>query len=100
MRVSRGPTKGVDCRDESKQVPAMSAQVKGFGRRPFRNGRARYGAGVRKPPKEETAGRKGAVGLGAIYGDLRIAEGARALARRPVARGLVGGRAEDELVRL
>ncbi len=51
------------------------ATVKGFGRRPFWDGRARYGAGVRKPPKEETAGRKGAVWLGAIYRDLRIAGG-------------------------
>jgi hypothetical protein len=35
------------------------------------------GAGVRKPPKEETAGRKGALfWLGATYGDLRIAGGA------------------------
>ena len=31
--------------------------VKGFGRRPFCDGRARAGAGARKPPKEETAGR-------------------------------------------
>ena len=34
-----------------------SAMVKGFGRRPFADGRAGSGAGVRKPPKEETAGR-------------------------------------------
>ena len=31
----------------------------GFGRRPLRDVRASCGAGVRKPPKEETAGRKG-----------------------------------------
>jgi hypothetical protein len=34
--------------------------VKGFGRRPLARGGARHGeAGVRKPPKEETAFRKG-----------------------------------------
>ena len=82
---------GVDCR--------TSAVVKGFGRRPFRDGRARWRAGVRKPPKEETAGRKGADWLAAIYGDLRIADGARASARRAVARSLVGGNAEGEPVR-
>jgi hypothetical protein len=32
-------------------------------------------AGVRKPPKEETATRKGVDVAGAIYGDLRIASG-------------------------
>jgi hypothetical protein len=62
-------------------------------------GGARRGAGVRKPPKEETAGRKGGVWRGAIYGDLRIADGARASARRPVARRLVGGKNEGEPVR-
>jgi hypothetical protein len=36
-----------------------SAMVKGFGRRPLARGGARHGeAGVRKPPKEETAFRK------------------------------------------
>ena len=34
----------------------MTAMVKGFGRRPLARGGARHGeAGVRKPPKEETA---------------------------------------------
>src|ERR1700733_11540067 len=37
----------------------MTAMVKGFGRRPLARGGARHGeAGVRKPPKEETAFRK------------------------------------------
>ncbi len=36
-----------------------AALVKGFGRRPLAGGGARHGeAGVRKPPKEETAFRK------------------------------------------
>ena len=38
----------------------MASKVKGFGRRPLARGGARHGeAGVRKPPKEETAFRKG-----------------------------------------
>ena len=37
----------------------MSRKVKGFDAGPLADGRARSGAGVRKPPKEETAGRKG-----------------------------------------
>ena len=57
------------------------------------------GAGVRKPPKEETAGRKGAVWLAAIYGDLRIADATRASARRPVERRPIGGRNEGDPVR-
>ena len=36
----------------------MAAWLKGFGRRPFADGCASTGAGVRKPRKEETAGRK------------------------------------------
>jgi len=36
----------------------MTAKVKGFGRRPQRDRAYGIGAGVRKPPKEETAGRK------------------------------------------
>jgi hypothetical protein len=36
-----------------------AALVKGFGRRPLQDGRGGSGAGVRKPLKEETAGRKG-----------------------------------------
>ena len=42
--------------------------VKGFGRRPLADGRAESGAGVRKPPKEETAGRKGAVWRARLWG--------------------------------
>jgi len=42
----------------------------GFGRRPLPGRRARCRVGVRKPPKEETAGRKDAVWSGAAYGIL------------------------------
>jgi hypothetical protein len=35
---------------------SMSASVKVFGCRPHEGGAARTGAGVRKPPREETAG--------------------------------------------
>jgi hypothetical protein len=35
----------------------MSRMVKGFGRRPFATVERGAGAGVQKPPKEETAGR-------------------------------------------
>jgi hypothetical protein len=48
--------------------------VKGFGRRPLAgSGRlARFEAGVRKPPKEETAFWKGAGAASRVYGDLGI----------------------------
>jgi hypothetical protein len=60
--------------------------VKGFGRRPLARRRARHGeAGVRKPPKEETAVRKGAGAVRTIYGDLSVA-GSR---RRPFERRLI-----------
>jgi hypothetical protein len=42
-------------------------------------------AGVRKPPKEETAVRKGAGAVCAIYGDLRITD----CRGRPFERGLI-----------
>jgi hypothetical protein len=45
-------------------------------------------AGVRKPPKEETAGRKGAVQRGATYGDLEIAGGSLSAERELVAGSL------------
>src|SRR5580704_15953789 len=49
--------------------PAMPASLKGFGCRPFVEARGPTGAGVRKPRKEETAGRKrrGLVG-GELWG--------------------------------
>jgi len=48
----------------------MSQMVKGFGRRRLAGTVVSgCGAGVRKPPKEETAGRLGPVGESA-YGDL------------------------------
>jgi hypothetical protein len=58
---------------------------------PLEEGRAGAGAGVRKPPKEETAGRKGAVWSGAAYGDFRIADGSRVSPRGVVARNRGGG---------
>ena len=66
---------------------------------PVRDGRARCWAGVRKPPKEETAGRKGADWSGTTYGDLRIADGWGASRRGPVARMLRGGNNDGELIR-
>jgi hypothetical protein len=42
----------------------------------MRDGGAGFGAGVRKPSKEETAGRKGAGRAGATYGDLKVGAGA------------------------
>ena len=51
----------------------MAAKVKGFGRRPQHDGACGLGAGVRKPPKEETAGRRGYVRARATYGDLKVA---------------------------
>ena len=66
---------------------------------PLQDGRASAGAGVRKPPKEETADRKGAVWLGATYGGLRIACGSGVSARWRVARRLAGGTDDGERVR-
>ena len=57
------------------------------------------GAGVRKPPKEETAGRKGAVWSGATYGDLRIAGGRLVGLRERVARIVLGGSEDDGVFR-
>jgi hypothetical protein len=49
-----------------------SAYVKVFGCRPHGGGAARTGAGVRKPPREESAGGvRGWRGMG--YGDLSAA---------------------------
>lgn len=51
----------------------MSAFVKVFGCRPFIDLAVRRdSAGVRKPPRKETASRKG-VAAAATYGDLRVA---------------------------
>ena len=51
-------------------------------------------AGVRKPPKEETAGSMG-VCAGAPYGDLKVVDGARASAMEREADSR-GARDEDE----
>ena len=69
----------------------------GFGRRPFAGARAWRGAGVRKPRKEETAGRKGAVWLVAPYGNLRIADGSPMWRRGRKAAGVIIGSRHDGL---
>ena len=52
---------------------SMSPVVKVFGCRPHEGGAAHTGAGVRKPPREETAGgARGWRGVG--YGDLSAAD--------------------------
>jgi hypothetical protein len=56
------------------------------------------GAGVRKPPKEETAGRKSAVWWGAAYGDLEVADGAPASAGKGQAEDRVDRKDDDKLV--
>ena len=59
-----GPSRGDPCRSPIRPMrhprprSAMSGSLKGFGRRPFAGARAGRGAGVRKPRKGETAGRK------------------------------------------
>ena len=68
----------------------MSGLLKGFGRRPFAGARCSAGAGVRKPRKEETAGRRGAVWLGGTYGDLKVADGSQMGRRGPEAASLIG----------
>jgi hypothetical protein len=68
--------------------------VKGFGRRPQHDRWCRCGAGVRKPPREETAVRKGAGAVRTIYGDLRVT-GCR---RWPFERRLIE-RSQDLLTR-
>src|SRR5262249_5800259 len=61
--------------------------------------RATGGAGVRKPPKEETARRKGAVWSGATYGDLEVGGRSHVSVRGPEAGNVVGENGDDELVR-
>src|SRR5271166_1243713 len=73
--------------------------LKGFGRWPFAGARAGRGAGVRKPRKEETAGRMGAAWLGATYGDLKVADGSPVWRRRPEAAGTIGGNEDGALFR-
>ena len=77
----------------------MTASLKGFGRRPFAGARAGRGAGVRKPRKEETAGRRGAVWLGATYGDLKVADGSAKWRRGRKAAGVIVGSEHDGLFR-
>ena len=58
--------------------------LNGFGRRPFAGGRGSTGAGVRKPRKEETAGRKG---RGLAGRDLWGFEGRRRIGRTAAGAG-------------
>ena len=67
----------------------MTAVVKGSEPAPTRRG-GPCGAGVRKPPKEETAGRKGLFRRRTPYGDLKIAGWALVSLRDPEARDFVG----------
>lgn len=67
------------------------ANVKGFGRRPITDGGAGFGAGVRKPSTEETAGRKGAGWAVTTYGDLKVAAGAPGEVRGPGGRVIAEG---------
>ena len=62
----------------SRPKPPVAVMVKGFGRRSqHERSRCSGGAGARKPPLEETAGRKGSVACEARYGDLMAAVGSR-----------------------
>ena len=98
---------------EATAVGALTAQLrhplrgllrpqilKGFGRRPFA-GALGLGAGpaseslVRRKPR----GGRGAVWLGASYGDLKVADGSRVRLRGPEAAILIDGHVGDERVR-
>src|ERR1700738_1682253 len=61
----------VDVKADSPPQRTMSAYVKVCGCRPHEGGAARTGAGVRKPPMEETAG-GGARGGVRRYGSWRL----------------------------
>ena len=63
---------------------------------PLRDGRVGCGAGVRKPPKEETAGRLGAGWAGAPYGDFGVTDQALVALRELVTRIVRGGREDGE----
>ena len=78
----------------------LAALIRGFRTPALRDGRAASGAGVRKPPKEETAGRLGAGSAGATYGDFGIADEARLRLRRLAAGRVRGGSGCDELFRV
>jgi len=58
------------------------------------DGRAGCWAGVRKPPKEETAGRLGAGWAGVSYGDFGVTEEAL-VGLRGLVTGIVRGGKED-----
>jgi len=66
---------------------------------PCGGGCAGSGAGVRKPPKEETAGRKRRCFAGAIYGDLSVASGSNGLFGSGLATGGLGERGGSGPVR-
>src|SRR5208283_5024404 len=69
----RRPDRGTIERSGAHRDYRMSTHVKGFGCRPPHARSGRSGAGDRKPPWEETAGRKGSVCHMARYGDLKVA---------------------------
>ena len=62
----------------------------------MRDGGAGCGAGVRKPPKEETAGRLGAGWAGAPYGDFGVTDQALVALRELVTRIVRGGREDGK----
>ena len=69
----------------------MRALIRGFRTpAPLRGVVRAFGAGVRKPSKEETAGRKGAGLAGSTYGDLKVWAGALGAVRGPGDESLPG----------
>src|SRR5271165_5264633 len=95
VRIQRGTTSNTTRYNTTR----YDFLLKGFGRWPFAGGRAGRGAGVRKPRKEETAGRRGAVWLGATYGDLKVADGSAMWRRGRKAAGVIVGSEQDGLFR-
>ncbi len=77
MEVSCGFGNDVRCSSQKPTSPWVTSHlafVKGFGCRPRRRVRQALAAGVRKPPREETAG-MGTCGPAAMrYGDLSAAD--------------------------
>jgi hypothetical protein len=80
--------------------PAMSASLKGFGCRPFA-GALGLGAGPASESlvRRKARGGRGAVWLGASYGDLKVADGSRVGLRGREALTLIDGNVGEERVR-
>lgn len=76
--------KALDAGTHTKARHSMTASVKGFGCRPMTDGAANTeaGAGVRKPPRKETAG-SGTRSCSGRYGDLSAGEEVRDGNRHP-----------------